>query len=81
MSMKPGVTTLPAASISVLRLGHLADGDDAPVADADVGSRGLGAGAVDDEAVADREVDAHRRRPQLARSPRRRRRPSAITTP
>ena len=33
-----------------------------PVVDPDVGSNRLGPGAVDDEAVADREVDAHRGR-------------------
>ena len=80
MSMKPGVTTLPAASISVPASGTVADRDDAPVADADVGGAALGAGAVDDDAVADREVDAHR----AARSSRvasTSTRPSAITTP
>ena len=48
-----GVDLLP-------RLGDVADGDDPAVADPDVGRAALRAGAVDDEAVADRDVDAHR---------------------
>ena len=60
MSMKPGRDDLAGRVDLGRRLRHRADGDDAPVADADVGGTALGARAVDDDAVADREVDAHR---------------------
>ena len=58
MSMKPGATTRPVASISRLALPgrHAADGDDPVAADGDVAVEPRVAGAVDDPAVADEQV-------------------------
>ena len=57
MSTKPGVTTSPSASMTSApaRVEAGADLGDHAVADGDVGMDGRGAGAVDDEAVADDE--------------------------
>ena len=75
MSMKPGATASPAASISgAVRRRHGADGDDAAVCDRDVGRGRLGAGAVVDRAVPDHEVEltrGSRRSSTRARGPRR----------
>ena len=79
MSMNPGATTFPVASISRSASGTVADEDDRPSLDADVCRPRRGPGAVDDETVADRELD-HRGalRSRVASGSTR---PSAITTP
>ena len=58
MSMKPGATTRPFASIVALGLAfrHAADGDDLVARDGDIAVEPRVAGAVDDAAVADDEV-------------------------
>ena len=59
LSMMPGISARPSASI-VARGGDVeprADGDDAAVGDRDVASKRLAARAVDDERVAEDEVD------------------------
>ena len=60
-SMKPGATTLPAASITVWpgSGATAAEGDDAVAAEADVGCEGGAAGAVDHLGVADDDLDVH----------------------
>ena len=60
--MKPGATTLPAASMVRLRGAavEIADGGDFAVADADVAGVPGRAGAVDDVAVGDDEVEGWR---------------------
>ena len=57
MSMKPGATTMPCASMVRLRGAprQIADGGDLAVADADVARIPGRAGAVDDVAVGDDE--------------------------
>ena len=62
------------------RLGHGSDRHDPTSAQADVGQDRLGSGAVDDEAVADCDFDAHGLSSRR-QWPRRRRRRPAITTP
>ena len=61
MSMNPGATARPAASISLPVRLERADRRDAAVLDADVGDATLRARAVVDGAAADDEVEAHAR--------------------
>ena len=57
MSMKPGATTIPCASIVRLAAAfQVADGGDVAVADGDIGGVPGRAGAIDDVSVADDEV-------------------------
>ena len=61
--MKPGATTLPAASIRLLRgrVGKPPDRRDPAIANADVRGVPRRAGAVDDMAVRDDDVERRRR--------------------
>ena len=63
MSMKPGATTMPLASMVRLRWrsGEIADGGDLAVADAKIAGIPGRAGAVDDVAVGDDDVESLRR--------------------
>ena len=60
MSMKPGATTLPVASISRSASGTSPTRTMRSPAMPTSAGRGAAPGAVDDEAVPDRELDAHR---------------------
>ena len=58
MSMKPGATARPSASIILAAsLAEMrADGGDAAVADGEVGAPARGAGAVEQQSAADQDV-------------------------
>ena len=58
MSMNPGATTMPRASIGALggRARQISDGRDAPMPDADIAGIPGRARAVDDVAVPDHDV-------------------------
>ena len=78
-SMKPGLTTLPAASITAVarRRGQIADRDDAIAVDPDVGPARRRTAAVEHLAAADEQVELRRRRTTAGQG---RRQPTTIAS-